>query len=796
MSHAVSISQTPRDALQKAGSPFEITCEHDSNNDYMFWYRQDQNWSLTLIAYSYGVGFEENEKDFEAEYKVKRHSITLFTLEIERPEERDTAAVQWKTYGIMLPAVFLCLLLCTTPSLSSDPGVLQTPHDLIVNVDAQVTLGCSMPPGVSMSSYTMQWYRQGHSGGMVEFLKNEYSQADERDRFKVSIATSENRFTLQIHNLISNDSATYYCATSHESADGANVVQDLTDLFIKSGSSSVTLRCEHDKNDYFNMYWYKQTAGAMDLLTYSTASESATTEPPFRLTAGVTVNQNKPVIITEAGTLSEVLHCEHDDSNHFYMYWYKQNNQRMDLLAYSTAVNSANTEPPFNGSKYEMKLTDGVNIVQNISRLYTTSGSLSVLLHCEHDDGSYTDIFWYKQSFRTMDLLAYSRAQRSANTEAPFSESKYTMSRPEVKKSSLEIKNLEPGDSAGTSSTTLHCDHDDNTHLTMFWYKQTTGAMDLLAYSLGKGSVLHCEQDDSSYLYMYWYKQTTGAMDLLAYSLGKGSLTNGVNVFQKIPVLFAQTGAESVTLNCEHDDSSYYYMFWYKHNIGKMDLLAYSGSSGSATTEPPFSESKYKMIRLAVLNSSLEIKNLDPGDSAVVNYDPAYFGSGTKLTVIEHDLERPRVKVLPPSPQQICNKATVTLVCVVTNFYPDHVEVNWKFNGVDVGTVGVSTDDRALQAPDGKTYSITSRFLTTKKRWFNTKNTFTCVTKFYNGTQDEFFQGSINGDKGGVSAETVKQDALWAKLSYGILIAKSFFYGLFVFAVVWKLRRSSGKRQM
>ncbi|KAL4656185.1 hypothetical protein GN956_G5626 [Arapaima gigas] len=123
----------------------------------------------------------------------------------------------------MIPALFLCLLLCSSPSLSSDPRVLQNPHHLLLKAGAKVNLSCSMATGVSMSSYTMLWYRQGHSGRAVEFLKTQYDQAGEGDHFKVSISTNENKFGLQINGVTANDSATYYCAASHSAAGDRGV---------------------------------------------------------------------------------------------------------------------------------------------------------------------------------------------------------------------------------------------------------------------------------------------------------------------------------------------------------------------------------------------------------------------------------------------------------------------------------------------------------------------------------------------------------------------------------------------
>lgn len=73
-----------------------------------------------------------------------------------------------------------------------------------------------------------------------------------------------------------------------------------------------------------------------------------------------------------------------------------------------------------------------------------------------------------------------------------------------------------------------------------------------------------------------------------------------------------------MTLQCEQDNDEYLYMFWYKHaDFRQMQLLTYSINKGIQTTEAPFNETKYFMSRPAVRNSSLHIKRVEPGDSAV-----------------------------------------------------------------------------------------------------------------------------------------------------------------------------------
>ncbi|TSM77393.1 T-cell receptor beta chain C region [Bagarius yarrelli] len=115
------------------------------------------------------------------------------------------------------------------------------------------------------------------------------------------------------------------------------------------------------------------------------------------------------------------------------------------------------------------------------------------------------------------------------------------------------------------------------------------------------------------------------------------------------------------------------------------------------------------------------------------NANPAYFGAGTKLTVIEpnREITEPTVRVLNVSDEEVCKKENVTLVCVAEGFYPDHVNVYWTVNE-EKRTIDVSTDEAATQ--DGKFYNISSRLnINYKDEWTKGK-TFSCTVQFYNGT--------------------------------------------------------------
>ena len=70
--------------------------------------------------------------------------------------------------------------------------VLQS-GDQVSQLGDTVMLGCSMGPGLSMSSYTMFWYRQNHYGAPMVFLVKEYDQTV--GHFQASIDTSKNNFS-------------------------------------------------------------------------------------------------------------------------------------------------------------------------------------------------------------------------------------------------------------------------------------------------------------------------------------------------------------------------------------------------------------------------------------------------------------------------------------------------------------------------------------------------------------------------------------------------------------------------
>uniref|UniRef100_A0A8C6S500 Ig-like domain-containing protein n=1 Tax=Neogobius melanostomus TaxID=47308 RepID=A0A8C6S500_9GOBI len=188
------------------------------------------------------------------------------------------------------------------------------------------------------------------------------------------------------------------------------------------------------------------------------------------------------------------------------------------------------------------------------------------------------------------------------------------------------------------------------------------------------------------------------------------------------------------TINCHHDDNNMDIMLWYKQPEDRqMQLIVYSYN---VNLDPSFEkdfETVFEMRRENKQTGTLTISSVKTNDSAttVSNTQPAYFGPGTRLTVLEpgDKITEPEVHILEPSEKE--GPTFKTLVCVARKFFPDHVTVVWYINTFEVKE-RVSTDIAAQKTEDG-TYTISSRFTVLKEQWYTENNKFTCNVTFSMG---------------------------------------------------------------
>lgn len=84
--------------------------------------------------------------------------------------------------------------------------------------------------------------------------------------------------------------------------------------------------------------------------------------------------------------------------------------------------------------------------------------------------------------------------------------------------------------------------------------------------------------------------------------------------------------------------------------------------------------------------------------------------------------------IFAPSTQELQEKQKITIVCLATNFYPDHVNLTWTMDGNE-RTKGVKTDEPNLDKA-AKKFSLISRLRITKEDWEKTQE-FKCQVYFH-----------------------------------------------------------------
>ncbi|MBN3300325.1 TVB1 protein, partial [Amia calva] len=93
--------------------------------------------------------------------------------------------------------------------------------------------------------------------------------------------------------------------------------------------------------------------------------------------------------------------------------------------------------------------------------------------------------------------------------------------------------------------------------------------------------------------------------------------SHGLKVIQ-IPDKQLKNLKENTILHCEYDTSGSYYIYWYQKNkTGGLPLIGNSPGKDSAYLESDYEESEFTITRPESRKSTLEIKSLESGDTAV-----------------------------------------------------------------------------------------------------------------------------------------------------------------------------------
>ncbi|KAJ6653601.1 hypothetical protein lerEdw1_009035 [Lerista edwardsae] len=242
---------------------------------------------------------------------------------------------------------------------------------------------------------------------------------------------------------------------------------------------------------------------------------------------------------------------------------------------------------------------------------------------------------------------------------------------------------------------------------------------------------------------------------------------------------------QNASLKCTQDNG-HNSMYWFQQKGGReLQLLFqfYSRELQSNEKVP----GRFTADQPQSALSHLRIASVEPEDSAV------YFCASsldTALQKSEDDITPPNVIIFAPSTQELQEKQKITIVCLVTDFYPDHVILTWTLDG-NKRTEGIKTEEPNLDNAVKK-FSLTSRLRVTKKEWEETKE-FTCQVYF--DPKNTTYSATIPGQvcDGSAAKDLYLQSTNLGELIYILLIVKSTLYGAFITGLM--LRKKSVKEK-
>ncbi|XP_042297387.1 immunoglobulin mu heavy chain-like [Sceloporus undulatus] len=251
---------------------------------------------------------------------------------------------------------------------------------------------------------------------------------------------------------------------------------------------------------------------------------------------------------------------------------------------------------------------------------------------------------------------------------------------------------------------------------TMFW----VSLLMLLAYcsgSLGqyvvrqppsvsvspmKNAQITCSGNNIGGKNVHWYQQKPGQAPVLIIYMdssrpsGISDRFSGTNSGNTATLSIARAQAE--------DEADYYCQVW-DSNVAHSD----SGRRGSET------KSSLQLVQKAE-------PNFRKGHFCMAITHCAYvFSGGTQLSVLGQPTAPPSVFLFPPSQEEIKTKSKATLVCLMDEFYPGVVQVEWKADGTTISS-GVET---AKPLKQGNKY-MASSYLTLSESDWKSHNKYAC----------------------------------------------------------------------
>nr|ADW95914.1 T-cell receptor gamma chain [Ginglymostoma cirratum] len=161
-------------------------------------------------------------------------------------------------------------------------------------------------------------------------------------------------------------------------------------------------------------------------------------------------------------------------------------------------------------------------------------------------------------------------------------------------------------------------------------------------------------------------------------------------------------------------------LHWYQQKPGQAPTrILYYGAGTSR--DPGFGE-RFKTGKSKDKEFYLAIDKLKTEDTATY-YCARWirvgallqFGTGTRLVVTGYNVREPKIQTFGPNETELDLNNRAAVVCLLTDFFPEVIRVQWIIGDKNAPSDQVLTD--AVEKQENDAYSVVSRLIITKLEW-------------------------------------------------------------------------------
>nr|ADW95919.1 T-cell receptor gamma chain [Ginglymostoma cirratum] len=208
---------------------------------------------------------------------------------------------------------------------------------------------------------------------------------------------------------------------------------------------------------------------------------------------------------------------------------------------------------------------------------------------------------------------------------------------------------------------------------------------------------------------------------LLAALLGKSV----AQTLTQSPISITRAPGKTARFECKYEGSDFdnTVIHWYRHIPHQRIQHILYFKSPSETEQDITDKILFADKNSATKTCSLSMKKIKEDDSGIYycafwarsGNEGMVFGSGSKLLVTGYNVREPKIQTFGPNETELDLNNRAAVVCLLTDFFPEVIRVQWIIGDKNAPSDQVLTD--AVEKQENDAYSVVSRLIITKLEW-------------------------------------------------------------------------------